>query len=198
MGIATCVVVALSEDVRDIVAAKLKSLGMEATLVASPEELPAVLEKIPACGILLEVITAIKASPDAKKAIQELSEFYPFGKFKRAGNEVLILGKESLQSFVHDCQQFNPRTLRRDTRHSAYLAVHLCADEKFEDAEKVVTVNVSDHGCFVYSIGSGAPAIAYGYGFSAMTRTFVAQFARGNRGATTKPCPASASNSMRR
>jgi hypothetical protein len=152
MGIATCVVVALSEDVRDVVAAKLKSLGMEATLVASPEELPAVLEKIPACGILLEVITAIKASPDAKKAIQELSEFYPLGKFKLAGNEVLILGKESLQSFVHDCQQFNPRTLRRDTRHSAYLAVHLCADEKCEDAEKVVTVNVSDHGCFVYSI----------------------------------------------
>jgi hypothetical protein len=151
-GIATCVVVALSEDVRDVVAAKLKSLGMEATLVASPEELPAVLEKSPACRILLEVITAIKASPDAKKAIQELSEFYPFGKFKRAGNEVLILGKESLQSFVHDCQQFNPRTLRRDTRHSAYLAVHLCADEKFEDAEKVVTVNVSDQGCFVYSI----------------------------------------------
>jgi hypothetical protein len=152
MGIATCVVVALSEDVRDVVAAKLKSLGMEATLVASPEELPAVLEKIPACGILLEVITAIKASPDAKKAIQELSEFYPLGKFNLVGNEVLILGKESLQSFVHDCQQFNPRTLRRDTRHSAYLAVHLCADEKFEDAEKVVTVNVSDHGCFVYSI----------------------------------------------
>ena len=152
MEIATCEVVALSEDVRNIVAAGLKALGMEATLVASPEELPAVLEKSLACGILLEVITAIKASPDAKKAIQELSEFYPFGKFKLAGNEVLILGKESLQSFVHDCQQFNPRTLRRDTRHSAYLAVHRCADEKFEDAEKVVTVNVSDHGCFVYSI----------------------------------------------
>jgi hypothetical protein len=152
MGIATCVVVALSEDVRNIVAAGLRSLGVEATLLASPEELPTTLEKIPACGILLEVITSIKASPQAKKAIQELAEFYPFGKFKLAGNEVLILGKESLQSFVHDCQQFNPRTLRKDTRHSAYLAVHLCADAKFEDAEKVVTVNVSDRGCFVYSI----------------------------------------------
>lgn len=152
MGIATCVVVALSEDVRNIVAAGLRSLGVEVTLLASPEELPTTLDKIPACGILLEVITSIKASPQAKKAIQELAEFYPFGKFKLAGNEVLILGKESLQSFVHDCQQFNPRTLRKDTRHSAYLAVHLSADAKFEDAEKVVTVNVSDRGCFVYSI----------------------------------------------
>jgi hypothetical protein len=152
MSILTCVVVALSEDARNVVAGALQSLGVEARSLASLEELPAVLEKIPACGILLEVITSIKASPQAKKAIQELGEFYPFGKFKLAGNEVLILGKESLQSFVHDCQQFNPRTLRKDTRHSEYLAVHLSADAKFEDAEKVETVNVSDRGCFVYSI----------------------------------------------
>jgi hypothetical protein len=152
MGVLTCVVVASKENVRNTVAAALRSLGVEATLLASLEELPTTLEKNPACGILLEVITSIKASPQAKKATQELAEFYPFGKFKLAGNEVLILGKESLQSFVRDCQQFNPRTLRKDTRHSAYLAVHLCADAKFEDAEKVVTVNVSDRGCFVYSI----------------------------------------------
>jgi len=152
MGRATCVVVALSEDVRNIVAAELNSLGVQATRLASPEELATTLEKIPASGILLEVITSIKASPRARKTIQELSEFYPFGKFRLAGNEVLILGKESLGSFVHDCQQFHPRTLRKDTRHSAYLAVHLSADGKFEDAEKVLTFNVSDHGRFVYSI----------------------------------------------
>jgi hypothetical protein len=152
MGRATCVVVALSEDVRNIVAAELNALGVQAALLSSPEELATTLEKIPASGILLEVITSIKASPRARKTIQELSEFYPFGKFRLAGNEVLILGKESLGSFVHDCQQFHPRTLRKDTRHSAYLAVHLCADGKFEDAEKVVTANVSDHGGFVYSI----------------------------------------------
>ena len=152
MGTAKCVVVALSEEVRTAVAAQLKSLGVDATLVASADELTAVLENIPACGILLEAITSIKASPHAKSAIQELSEFYLFGKFKLAEREVLILGKESLQSFVQECQQFNPRTLRKDTRQSAYLAVHLCADAKFEDAEKVVTTNVSDHGCLVYSI----------------------------------------------
>jgi hypothetical protein len=56
------------------------------------------------CGILLEVVTSIKASRQAKKAIQELAEFYPFGKFKLAGNEVLMLGKELLGSVVHDCR----------------------------------------------------------------------------------------------
>jgi hypothetical protein len=30
--------------------------------------------------------------------------------------------------------------------------VHLSADAKFENAEKVVTTNISDRGCFVYSI----------------------------------------------
>jgi len=92
MGILTCVVVALSEEVRTIVARQLTALGVDATLVASADELTAVLEKIPACGILLEVITSIKASPHAKSAIQELSECYLFGKFKLAENEVLILG----------------------------------------------------------------------------------------------------------
>jgi hypothetical protein len=119
-----------------VVAAGLNSLGVETTLLSSAEALATTLEKIPASGILLEVITSIKASPHAKKAIQELSEFYPFGKFRLAGNEVLILGQESLGSFVHDCQQFHPRTLRRDTRPSAYLAVHRSADGKFEDAER--------------------------------------------------------------
>ena len=89
MGVATCVVVALSEEVRNIVAAELKSLGMEARLLASSEDLPTVLEKNPACGILLEAISSIRASPQAKKAIQELAEFYLFGKFKLAGHEVI-------------------------------------------------------------------------------------------------------------
>src|ERR1700693_432885 len=46
-------------------------------LLASPEELPAVLEKIPACGILLEVITSIKASPQAKKRYRSWQIFIP-------------------------------------------------------------------------------------------------------------------------
>jgi len=125
---------------------------MEVTLLASPAELPAVLQKIRACGILLEVITLIKASPTDKKAIQDLLELYPFGKFKLAGNGVLILGKESVEQFVYECRNFNPRTLRKELRKSGHIAVYLSADGTFEDAEKVVTINLSVGGCFVYSI----------------------------------------------
>jgi len=97
MGILTCVVVALSEDARNVVAGALQSLGVETTLLASLEELPTTLEKTPACGVLLEV-TSMKASPQGKKAMQEMAEFYPFGRFKLVGTDVLILGKDSLEA----------------------------------------------------------------------------------------------------
>jgi len=91
MGILTCVVVAPSEDVRNVVAGALKSMGVDTTLLASPEELPKTLERVPACGVLLEVNSSMEASPEGHKAIREMSEFYPFGKFRLVGNDVLIL-----------------------------------------------------------------------------------------------------------
>ncbi|HSY31275.1 MAG TPA: hypothetical protein VLA42_04750 [Verrucomicrobiae bacterium] len=87
----TCVVVAVSEDARNVVAGALKSLGVETTLLASLEELPKTLERVPACGVLLEVNTFMEASPEGNKAIREMSEFYPFGKFRLVGSDVLIL-----------------------------------------------------------------------------------------------------------
>jgi hypothetical protein len=95
MEILTCVVVATSKNVRNTVAAVLKSVGIKATLLASLEELPMTLEKIPACGVLLETNATMKASPQGNKAIRDMSEFYPFGTFKLVGNDLLILGKKS-------------------------------------------------------------------------------------------------------
>lgn len=91
MSTLTCVVVASSEDVRNVVAGALKSLGVESTLLASLEELPKTLERVPACGVLLEVNSSREASPEGNKAIREMSKFYPFGKFRLVGNDVLIL-----------------------------------------------------------------------------------------------------------
>ncbi len=42
-------------------------------------------------------------------------------------------------------------------RKVSYLAVYLSADESFEDAEKVVTTNISPSGCFVYSAREWEP-----------------------------------------
>jgi hypothetical protein len=147
-----CVVVALSEDTRNRIAASLRSLGMDVISLASLADLPATLQNIPVGGILLDVTTSVKASSQDKMETQELLNLFPFAKFKMNGNELLILGKiKSLENFVYECQRFTPRTVRKVVRTIVYLAAHLSRDATFDDAEKVVTMNVSAHGCFVYS-----------------------------------------------
>ena len=152
----TCVVVALNEKTRDFVAVSLKALEMEAVLLPSLGKLRGTLETVSVCGILLELATAITASPQDKKDAQELLELYPFTKFRILDNEVRILG-DTLSGFVDKCRQFKPRPIRREFRKVSYLAVYLSADETFEDAEKVVTTNISPSGCFVYSAREWEP-----------------------------------------
>jgi hypothetical protein len=151
MDLKRCVVVARSDATRDFLADSLKSMGMDAVLLASPEELRGTLEVVPVCGILLELTSAITASVQDKKAIQEFFELYPSAKFRLVNYQVLIVG-ETLDGFVCRCRQFEPRLIRKSPRKDSYLAVYLSADETFKDAEKVVTVNVSNGGYFVYSV----------------------------------------------
>jgi hypothetical protein len=131
-------------------AASLKARGLDTVLLGSLGELRSTLETLPACGILLELATAITASTWLKENTRELFELYPFAKFRLTGSQALIIG-DSIDSFASKCQGFEPRRIRASIRESRFLAVYLSADETFEDAEKVVTANVSGRGCFVYS-----------------------------------------------
>jgi hypothetical protein len=146
----TCVVIANLEETRDFMVAALKTRGLDAVSRASLGELRNTLETVPACGIMLELATAITASAPVKKDTQELFELYPFAKFRLADNEALILG-ETFDSFALKCGQFEPRKIRKYPRKSKYLAVYLSADEAFKEVERVVTANMSDCGCFVFS-----------------------------------------------
>lgn len=146
----TCVVVAHNGTTRDFVADLLKSMEIDAVLLASLGNLRSTLEKTPVCGILLELTTAITASATDKRDTQEHLELYPSAKFRLAGDQVLILGG-TLEQFVARCGQFAPRKIRKEARDNRFLAVYLSADETFQDAEKTVTANMSDSGCFVCS-----------------------------------------------
>jgi hypothetical protein len=131
-------------------AAALRARGLDAELLASLGELRSTLEKVPACGILLELATSITASAQVKANTLELFELYPFAKFRLAGSEALITG-DTFDSFTSKCREFEPRRIRRHPREIRFLAVYLSADETFADAEEVVTSDLSDRGCFVYS-----------------------------------------------
>jgi hypothetical protein len=146
----TCVVVALSEATREFLAGALKAAGMNATLLASLTDLAGTLESVPACGILLDLTAMLSASPRNKRVVQEFLELYPSARFRFANQQVLIVG-ETLEAFVRRCQEFEPRTTRKYAQVDMHLAVYLSADESFDNAEKSVTVNVSDTGYFIYS-----------------------------------------------
>jgi len=111
-----CVVIAQREDTRNVIAASLKSLGMEVAGLASLGELPSVLEKMPVCGILLELATSIKASRPEKEATNDQLQLYPFARFKIVGKEIRVLGKgKSLATFVQHCRQFTSKN--RESRN---------------------------------------------------------------------------------
>ena len=153
MEMMMCVVVAPSPDARNCIGSLLQARGMEVTLLASLEELPAILKTIPVCGILLEAMPSISSPRKGTESIHELVDLYPFATFRLAGKKVLVLGKaESLEEFVEQCRRFTPRVVRREARTIMHLAIHLSADNTFKDAEQTVTINVSNIGCFVYSI----------------------------------------------
>jgi len=146
----TCVVIATSDATREFVAASLTSNGMDVVSLASLAELRNTLETVPVCGILLELTTAITASAHDKKKALEFFDLYPFDKFRHVGNQMLFIG-ETLAGFVEKCRQFEPRTIRKGLRTEKFLAVYLSADETFDDAEKAVTADISDGGCFICS-----------------------------------------------
>jgi hypothetical protein len=108
------------------------------------------------CGVLLEFTASINASMDGKQIVQELVQIYPSCKFKILGEEVLMLG-QSLESFAEECRKFKPRVIRSDVRRTLHLSVYLSADGAFKDAEASVTLNVSEGGCFAYSVREWNP-----------------------------------------
>jgi hypothetical protein len=114
-------------------------------------ELPVALLRTPVCGILLDLPTLVLASHEDKQGAQEPCEFYPFAKFKLVDGEIRVLSR-TIDGFISECQQFKPRTIRQYARRERVLGVLLSANDKFENAEKAVTLNISISGCFVYSV----------------------------------------------
>jgi len=150
--VATCVVIASDADVRSVIEAGLKHLGLDTRGISSLGELPAIVRDVPVGGILLELVTSLKSSAEEKEEAKEVLHLYPFARFRLVGDQINILGDgNSIEDFAARCRQAMPRVIRREARECRYLAVYLSADDGFEDAEKTVTINVSKGGCFVYS-----------------------------------------------
>lgn len=146
------IVVAKSEETCKTIVQAVRAEGVDAIASSSLTELPGILREVPTNGILLDIITSTKASAEEKHATNDLLQLYPHVKAKVIGDEIKIIGvNKSLTQFLDDCKAFNARVIRKCDRPVRYTGVYLSANSDFEDAEKAVTLNITDGGCFVYT-----------------------------------------------
>jgi len=146
------VVVARDAETRNALETALRAEGSSVISLATLGELPEVLRCTPVNGILIELITSTKSTAVEKQATNDMIQLYANARFKFVENEVRILGHGvTLEQFVCDCRQLKPRTVRGSNRKVRHIALYLSADEAFTAAEKTVTMDVSDEGCFVFS-----------------------------------------------
>jgi hypothetical protein len=146
------IVVAKNEETCTAIVQAVQAEGASAVASSSLKDLPGILREVPTNGILLDIITSTKASAEEKQETNDLLQLYPHAKVKVTEDGIKIIGiNKSLKQFVHDCQSFKARVIRACDRPIRYTGVYLSADNNFEDAEKAVTLNITDGGCFVYT-----------------------------------------------
>ena len=148
------VVIAREAETQKAIAASLEALGSGVIVLSALGELPEVLKNTPVNGILIELITSTKSTSDEKQATNEMIQFYANARFKFVDHEMRILGHGvTLEQFVYDCKKLKPKTVRKSVRKIRHIALLLSAYGTFETAEKTVTIDISDEGCFVFTSG---------------------------------------------
>ena len=148
------VVVARDVGIQKFISSVLETVETGVVMLSALGELPEVLKTVPVNGILIDLITSTRSSLQEKQATNDLIQFYPSSRFKFVDNEVRMLGHGvTLEQFVSDCRLVEPRTIRKSERKIRYIALLLSANGDFDAAEKTVTINVSEEGCFVFTAG---------------------------------------------
>jgi len=146
------VIIANDTDIRQKVAAAIAMVGDESIALTALADLPELLKKVPVSGIIIELATSARANPREKQETNALIQLYPNTKVRWTNDELVFFGQgATFKEFIQDCRSFTPRTVRKAERRIRHIAFLLADNREFEHAEKVVTLNISDGGCFVFS-----------------------------------------------
>jgi len=143
--------------------AVLHDLNVEVDCIASPDEMTNALIDAEYSGVLVDVPTMIRCECEDKNRITRVMDRFPvlrlmynpsFGGIRGLAQGGTMRDNRDLSDFIlHECIPFRPRSIRLAQRQDITFNVLLlddldCLEAK---AERTVTVNVSEHGCFVYS-----------------------------------------------
>jgi hypothetical protein len=140
-----------------------KAIGMQIDVVSAYGELFNAMIETPYQGVMVDLITSMKASKEEKGIAQEIIEVFPIIQLKWDDESKVIrtisLSKsqnsDSLADFVStECEAFSPRAIRLNVRKSIHFNTIICREEKMteKNIEKTVTINASKGGCFLFSV----------------------------------------------
>ena len=145
-------VVSQNEQVRNTVCADIVQNGYEAAGLCALKELPALLMDSAVSGIIIDLLTSARATQLEKQITNDIIQLYPHDKVKLVGDDQMMFGRcGALSEFLNDCSTFHPRRIRRSERRTRHIAFRLSSDKQLSTPEKVVTLNIGDGGCFLYS-----------------------------------------------
>ena len=141
----------------------IKSLGVQLDTVSTFKDLYSCLSKKAYNGVLVDLKTKLKAPREEKERTDAVLIQFPALQLK-LGNEPGLIqtfyygqtkGYGTLEKFVNEeCRAFKARTIRLSPRLKRHFNVILSKMGDFleKDIIRTVTVNVSEGGCFIYSI----------------------------------------------
>jgi Tfp pilus assembly protein PilZ len=140
----------------------LSEMDVEFDCVASPDDMTDSLVNGDYNGLLVDVPTMIRCECEDKNRITRIMQCFPvlrlmhnpqFGGIRGLAQGGTIRDNRDLREFIIDeCIPFAPRSIRVAERKEVVFNVLLLQDLKGEEAERTVTINASEHGCFVFSV----------------------------------------------
>jgi hypothetical protein len=113
-------------------------------------------------GVVIDLVTSIKAPKEEKERAGQILEVFPVLQVRWDADSRTIrtiaagktLDAGTLAEFINvHCEPFAPRTIRSDYRKPLNFNVLMYKDEsrRDESPERTVTINVSKSGCFLFS-----------------------------------------------
>jgi Tfp pilus assembly protein PilZ len=142
----------------------LKKLGVRLDTVSSLKELYHAMSRTPYNGVMIDIITKIKASQEEKNLVHAVLEEFPLIQLKWDDETGTIksiflgqvIGSGELEDFINqECRLFDARRIRSSVRKDIHFNVILSRDHHFPETgiERTIMINISEGGCFLYTVG---------------------------------------------
>jgi hypothetical protein len=146
---------------RDAYVGVLSGLDVDVDCVASPDEICGTIIEAAYSGLLIDVPTMIRCECADKNRVNRIMLRYPvlrlmfnssFGGIRGLAQGGTMRDNRDLAEFVlHECVPFPPRSIRVTRRQDILFNVLLLDHPERVGGERTVTINVSEHGCFVFT-----------------------------------------------